>query len=204
VLIIFWIKLSHWQKKNYVPENDDILRARHRTTGIIETELEKNGSIICIIDVGGQRSERKKWMMCFQGVTAMIFCIALSGYDLKLAEDNETNRIHEDITLFGEIVNSKWFSETPVIIFFNKYDLFEEKIKIVPLTVAFPKYEGTQDFDECIAYITERCTEKIKNPEKDVYRHVTCATDTSNIEAVWEGVYDIILNSNLKEAGLGL
>lgn len=42
-----------------------------------------------MFDVGGQRSERKKWIHCFEGVTAIIFCVALSGYDLVLAEDEE-------------------------------------------------------------------------------------------------------------------
>ncbi len=40
-----------------------------------------------MVDVGGQRSERKKWIHCFEGVTAIIFCVALSEYDLVLAED---------------------------------------------------------------------------------------------------------------------
>ena len=42
-----------------------------------------------MFDVGGQRSERKKWIHCFEGVTAIIFCVALSAYDLMLAEDDE-------------------------------------------------------------------------------------------------------------------
>lgn len=42
--------------------------------------------------MGGQRSERKKWIHCFEGVTAIIFCVALSAYDLVLAEDEEMVR----------------------------------------------------------------------------------------------------------------
>lgn len=42
-----------------------------------------------MFDVGGQRSERKKWIHCFEGVTAIIFCVAMSAYDLVLAEDEE-------------------------------------------------------------------------------------------------------------------
>lgn len=45
-----------------------------------------------MFDVGGQRSERKKWIHCFEGVTAIIFCVALSDYDLVLAEDEEMVR----------------------------------------------------------------------------------------------------------------
>lgn len=53
-----------------------------------------------LLDVGGQRSERKKWMHCFQDVTAVLFCAATSEYDLKLEEDDTTNRIHESLRLF--------------------------------------------------------------------------------------------------------
>lgn len=45
--------------------------------------------------MGGQRSERKKWIHCFEGVTAIIFCVALSAYDLVLAEDEEMVRGRE-------------------------------------------------------------------------------------------------------------
>lgn len=45
--------------------------------------------VLRMFDVGGQRSERKKWIHCFEGVTAIIFCVALSDYDLVLAEDEE-------------------------------------------------------------------------------------------------------------------
>ena len=53
-----------------------------------------------MFDVGGQRSERKKWIHCFEGVTAIIFCVALSGYDLVLAEDEEMNRYARDVIMF--------------------------------------------------------------------------------------------------------
>ena len=43
-----------------------------------------------MFDVGGQRSERKKWIHCFEGVTAIIFIVAMSEYDLVLAEDQDT------------------------------------------------------------------------------------------------------------------
>lgn len=42
-----------------------------------------------MFDVGGQRSERKKWIHCFEAVTAIIFCVAMSEYDMVLAEDDE-------------------------------------------------------------------------------------------------------------------
>lgn len=46
-------------------------------------------SSLRMFDVGGQRSERKKWIHCFEGVTCIIFCAALSAYDMVLVEDDE-------------------------------------------------------------------------------------------------------------------
>jgi len=53
--------------------------------------------------------------------------VALSGYDLVLAEDEEMNRMMESMKLFDSICNNKWFVDTSIILFLNKKDLFEEK-----------------------------------------------------------------------------
>jgi hypothetical protein len=43
-----------------------------------------------MVDVGGQRSERRKWIHCFENVTSIMFLAALSEYDQVLVEsDNE-------------------------------------------------------------------------------------------------------------------
>ena len=66
-------------------------------------------------DVGGQRSERKKWIHCFEGVTAVIFCAALSGYDTVLAEDEEMVGpllISKLWYIFRTVCTSQWLSST--------------------------------------------------------------------------------------------
>jgi len=50
----------------------------------------------------------------------------------------------ESMKLFDSICNNKWFTDTSIILFLNKKDLFEEKIKKSPLTVCFPEYTGMQ------------------------------------------------------------
>lgn len=84
-------------------------------------------------DVGGQRNERKKWIHCFDEVTAVIFVASLSEYDQVLYEDNTVNRMEEAVNLFDEICNSRWFRTTSFILFLNKRDLFETKIRNVDL-----------------------------------------------------------------------
>ena len=95
-----------------------------------------------MFDVGGQRSERKKWIHCFENVTAVIFLAAISEYDQVLVEDDTMNRVQEALTLFDSICNSKWFTSTSMILFLNKIDLFRDKLGKAPLKDYFPDYSG--------------------------------------------------------------
>lgn len=95
-----------------------------------------------MVDVGGQRNERRKWIHVFDSVTAIIFVTSLSEYDMVLEEDETMNRMRESMLLFDEICNCRYFKETSIIIFFNKRDLFAEKIKKTDLKVCFPDYTG--------------------------------------------------------------
>ncbi|KAB0801308.1 hypothetical protein PPYR_05662 [Photinus pyralis] len=188
---------------NYVPTQQDVLRTRVKTTGIVETDFSFKGLHFKMFDVGGQRSERKKWIHCFEGVTAIIFCVALSGYDLVLAEDEEMNRMVESMKLFDSICNSKWFVSTSIILFLNKKDLFEEKITRSPLTICFPEYTGHNNYEEASAYIRMKFENLNKRKDqKEIYTHFTCATDTNNIQFVFDAVTDVIIKNNLKDCGL--
>jgi len=77
--------------------------------------------------VGGQRNERKKWIHCFENVTAVLFVGVLSEYDQVLYEDATVNRMVETLVLFEDACNSHWFKKTAIILFLNKRDLFVEK-----------------------------------------------------------------------------
>jgi len=152
------------------------------------------------VDVGGQRSERKKWIHCFENVTAVLFVAAISAYDQVLYEDERVGRMFEALELFEEITNSEWFHKTSMILFLNKKDLFAEKINRVPLKNFFPLYNGNS-YEEATEFIQEMFEEKNKQ-EKDIYTHITCATDTNNIFTVFTYVKDIIIKKGLSRAGL--
>ncbi|KAK3544890.1 hypothetical protein QTP86_027640 [Hemibagrus guttatus] len=243
--------LDRISQPTYIPTQQDVLRTRVKTTGIVETHFTFKDLHFKMFDVGGQRSERKKWIHCFEGVTAIIFCVALSDYDLVLAEDEEMNRMHESMKLFDSICNNKWFTDTSIILFLNKKDLFEEKIKKSPLTICYPEYAGTRltlstpvslclslticypeyagtrltlstpvslclslticypeyagsnTYEEAAAYI--QCQFEDLNKRKDtkeIYTHFTCATDTKNVQFVFDAVTDVIIKNNLKDCGL--
>lgn len=195
--------LDRIARPGYVPTQQDVLRTRVKTTGIVETKFSFKNLNFKLFDVGGQRSERKKWIHCFEGVTAIIFVVALSGYDLVLAEDEEMNRMIESMKLFDSICNNKWFVETSIILFLNKKDLFQEKITKSPLTICFPEYQGNNTNEDSANYIRMKFENLNKRKDqKEIYTHFTCATDTSNIQFVFDAVTDVIIKNNLKDCGL--
>ncbi|CEG66869.1 Putative Guanine nucleotide-binding protein alpha subunit [Rhizopus microsporus] len=127
---------------SYVPTDQDVLRSRVKTTGITETTFVIGDLTYRMFDVGGQRSERKKWIHCFENVTAIIFLVAISEYDQVLIEDETVNRMQEALTLFDSICNSRWFVKTSIILFLNKIDIFKEKLQRHPLKESFSDFTG--------------------------------------------------------------
>ena len=75
-------------------------------------------------------------------MNAIIFLEGLAGYNQVLFEDGRTNRMHESLSLFKQIVSNPLFRNTPIFVFLNKKDLFEEMIPLHPLTNCFPEYTG--------------------------------------------------------------
>ncbi|KAG5463093.1 MAG: G protein alpha subunit CIG1, partial [Olpidium bornovanus] len=172
------------------------------TTGITETTFHIGDLVYRLFDVGGQRSERKKWIHCFENVTAIIFLVAISEYDQVLIEDESVNRMQEALTLFDSICNSRWFVSTSLILFLNKVDLFKEKLSVSPLSKSFPNYTGDNLFEPAADYILHRFVSLNRSDTKHVYTHFTCATDTLQIKFVMAAVNDIIVHENLRQAGL--
>jgi len=79
--------IDRMSSPSYLPTNQDILRSRVKTTGTTETTFKVDELTYKLFDVGGQRSEHKKWIHCFENVTALVFLISLSEYDQMLYED---------------------------------------------------------------------------------------------------------------------
>jgi guanine nucleotide-binding protein subunit alpha len=161
-----------------------------------------------MFDVGGQRSERKKWIHCFENVTTILFLVAISEYDQLLFEDETVNRMQEALTLFDSICNSRWFVKTSIILFLNKIDRFKEKLPVSPMKNYFPDYEGKKntkfprlqsemltgfilggaDYQAACDYILNRFVSLNQHETKQIYTHFTCATDTMQIRFVMAAV----------------
>ena len=178
---------------SYIPNQQDVLQSRVSTTGIVETTFEWRNITYSLCDVGGQRSERRKWLHCFDDVKAVLFVAALSGYDMTLIEDGTTNRIEESLNLFQAICVNKFFDTSSIILFLNKFDLFTEKINNTNhhLRLYFPHYNGPDnDVSDAKEFIQAKFLARNLNKGKSIYVHSTTAIDTNNIKVVFETVLE--------------
>ncbi|KAK6002261.1 hypothetical protein QM012_001899 [Aureobasidium pullulans] len=197
----FFDEVHRITQDDYCPTEADVLRARTKTTGIYETRFQMGQLSIHMFDVGGQRSERKKWIHCFENVTSIIFCVALSEYDQVLLEASDQNRMMESLVLFDSVVNSRWFMRTSIILFLNKVDLFRQKLGKSPLSNYFPDYSGGNDVNRAAKYLLWRFNQ-VNRAHLNLYPHLTQATDTSNIRLVFAAVKETILQNALKDSGI--
>jgi len=190
-------------ESEYIPTDMDIFMGRARTTGILHTDFRIDGVKFLMVDVGGQRNERKKWIHCFEGVNAVIFVASISEYDQMLFEDETVPRITEALKLFDEVCNSKWFIKTNIVLFLNKCDLFKEKIKLKPISQIFNDYTGDASYEGQANYLQKLFESRNKCPDgntlgnvKKIYIHYTCATDSNNIRSAFTCVKDTIISNN--------
>lgn len=198
----YFANIHKFADVSHVCTNEDILKGRIKTTGITETTFNIGSSKFKVLDAGGQRSERRKWIHAFQGITTVLFVLAVSEYDQMLFEDERVNRMHEAIMLFSSLCNSKWFINVPFILFLNKIDLFEQKLPRSPIKNSFPDYQGKSgDVNAGLKYF-EDIFLSLNRTNKPIYVHRTCATDTQSMKFVLTAVTDMIVQQNLKKSGL--
>ncbi|CAF0984318.1 unnamed protein product [Adineta steineri] len=210
---------------NYMPSEQDILRCRVLTSGIYETIFTVERVRFHMFDVGGQREERRKWIQCFNDVTAIIFVTACDSFNMMLVEDEGENRLRESLELFKNIWNNRWLRAISVILFLNKQDLLAEKIKtgrrLEDYFPEFARYVVSQGEQE-VSVQKYNKAEPDEDPEvtrakffiRDeflrvstatgenrhyCYPHFTCAVDTENIRRVFNDCRDIIQRMHLRQ-----
>jgi len=209
----FLEKAAEIGKADYLPSDEDVLRARSQTTGVTSMEFMlregKTELKLELVDVGGQRGERRRWIHCFEGVDAVMFIISLSDYNQTLWEDEYTNRMLEAEKLFGEMLNNVFFRETPFIVFFNKFDLFKEKLRKVSLAEAYKEYmlpkeietDGEAKEKHALEFIQQRFKSHNKGKRGRITTFQTTATDTNLVKNVLDTVKSNIIREIFEGCG---
>ncbi|XP_005812371.1 guanine nucleotide-binding protein subunit alpha-13-like [Xiphophorus maculatus] len=198
--------LDHLEKlgeSGYLPSQQDILLARKPTKGIHEYNFKVKKVPFKMVDVGGQRSERRRWFDCFDSVTSILFLVSSSEYDQVLMEDRQTNRLSESLNIFETIVNNRAFINVSIILFLNKTDLLEKKVKQVSIKDYFPEFSGDAGSLAAVQGFLVECfrgkRRVLQPPQKPIYHHFTTAINTENIRLVFRDVKDTILHDNLRQ-----
>ncbi|KAI1757606.1 G-protein alpha subunit-domain-containing protein [Xylaria castorea] len=122
-------RLAEQAVQRSVATDGDLLRTRVTTTGIHQVNITYQGSQFCVYDVGGERSERKKWIHSFEDVSAVIYPVDTTGYGQSLREDEDGDRMCEQFMVFESIANSGWFARSSFIIVFTRMDLLTRYLK---------------------------------------------------------------------------
>ncbi|KAJ5073853.1 guanine nucleotide-binding protein g(o) subunit alpha [Anaeramoeba ignava] len=136
-------KIDEIFQDDYIPNFQDYLHIRLGTTGIFSIVRDLSCRVrIRFIDVGGARSERRKWEnLPITKHTGIFFLVPLGDYHHTLFEDSAQNCLVESIDLFRNFFQNK-FKHVPFVILFTKTDEFESKINKFPLSDYFPEYQG--------------------------------------------------------------
>lgn len=183
---------------DFIPTDEDMVMTRVRTTGIVVTEFTEGPITYSMVDVGGQRSERRKWINCFDDVKAVIFLVGLSGYNQVMFEDSSYNRMQESMELFSEVTKKDIFKNTPIFLFLNKKDLFEEMVtkKNIDIKTLFPDYTGGCDLDKSLEHVKKMYNDRMEAnvPGKQVYTHVIAARVRMDMKMAFGEVKDTLKN----------
>ncbi|RDX80973.1 Guanine nucleotide-binding protein alpha-1 subunit, partial [Mucuna pruriens] len=195
----FMENLQRLSDANYVPTKEDVLYARVRTTGVVEIQFspvgenKRSGEVYRLFDVGGQRNERRKWIHLFEGVTAVIFCAAISEYDQTLYEDENKNRMMETKELFEWVLKQPCF-EVPLNVceWFKDYQPVSTGKQEIEHAYEFVK----KKFEEL--YFQSTAPDRVDRVFK-IYR--TTALDQKLVKKTFKLVDETLRRRNLLEAG---
>eukprot|EP01084_Bolivina_argentea_P277310 473380_1 len=192
---------------NFKPTDKDILMLRRPTTGLIERYISKTeykNIQFLMVDVGGTKNERRKWIHHFENVSAVIYVISLSSYNEMLFEDENINSLNDAIKLFGEIVNNQQLHNAFFCVVFNKKDIFAQRILDKSLScLNCEEYDENQYFIECnncemkidknFQFIKRMCLNKIK-VQRTVHTLVTCAHNDNEIKNKFDQIFAAIVD----------
>ncbi|RDL34345.1 uncharacterized protein BP5553_07473 [Venustampulla echinocandica] len=199
--LYFLTDLDRLAGVDYLPTDQDILHAYTVTSGINQNTINFGNFVYNVVETGGARSERKKLSYVCDNVDVIIFFIPLSAYNLTLREDRAENSIVDALAFFGSIVNSKRFVNTTFVLFFNKLDLFQQKLVWgIPIKKYFPDYHGKNtDVHNALEFFIEKFRKVVDNPAKELHIHIGQATDTDTARNIMASIQDLMIEPNLSK-----
>jgi len=196
--------------KKYTPTEEDVLRARLKTVGVVEHQFTismgtmRGSSSWIIYDVGGARNQRHAWAPYFQDVNAIIFLAPISAFDQVLTEDPRVNRLEDSLLLWRGLISNKLLEKIPIVLFLNKCDLLQEKLEAgVQLKNYLLTYgDRPNNYESVTKYLRNKFgslhNQHSPNRERELYVHYTAVIDRAKTAGIIADVREAILRLNLK------
>jgi len=219
--------LDRIAKADFIPNNDDIIRSRQRTTGSFSTRFSAFKHNWTIIDVGGQAPERTKWkhIMDKTLLSAIIYFAALDEYNMTSNEEENKTKMQVSLEVFKQLVEDN--TKTCMILFLNKTDLFGEKIKngysefVDQFNPDYKEYLNSKEFDSIAKsneykendvlfgkkffgayHFIKKMFDDVIPEGKVITVHPTCTIDTDQVRSVFISIKDYIFVERMKLSGI--
>ncbi|KAF9231558.1 guanine nucleotide binding protein, alpha subunit [Melanogaster broomeanus] len=201
---------------DYIPSDDDVLRARLKTVGVSEYRCEmeaaagrEQGTEWRIVDVGGSRSQPvlATWVPFFDDVDAIIFLAPISGFDQVLAEDRSVNRLEDSVLLWKAVCSNRLLANVDLVLFLNKCDILDSKLTSgIRLSKYVRSYgDRPNDLETASKYFRSKFSaihrEYSPLPRK-FYGFCTSVTDTTTTAGILASVRDMVVRRHLKQSKL--
>lgn len=193
--------------KGYVPTDDDILRTRVKTISPTETVLPnlEPGLEWRMYDVGGARRQRAKWAPFFDDMDLLIVLAPVSAFDQCLAEDRTVNRLQDSFDMWVELCQSTALSHIPVLLFLNKCDLLEKKLKAgMKFADYLVNYKGPNETKKVLSHLAKQFAGLRKNSKAPAttpcHIHFTSVVDRATTQTVIGYVRDKIVMGHMRES----
>jgi len=209
--------VTRFAEDDFMPTKQDIVLSRRRTTGISEHTYIINDTAFTIIDVGGQRSERRKWVQFFADVHCIVFFVSAIGFCKVLFEDSNTYQMKEALELFastfrvpapssGSKIDNDWqdyvFETTPIHLVFNKMDLLDEALKTYQLSACFPSYKGSNSKNSVMRFLAQTFTERIISIRSPPDIHYVSAAREEEVQELFTKLTTFLMEK--EKAGIAL
>ncbi|CCA65551.1 Guanine nucleotide-binding protein alpha-13 subunit [Caenorhabditis elegans] len=174
---------------DYKPSERDLIMAYVPTCGVQNVIFTACNQSFQLFDIGGQKIDRRKWALQYEGIDAIFFCIAISEYDQVMSEDMVTNRLDDALNLLQSISEDPAFATTPIYLFLNEIDVFCEKLSVIPLSKYKPDFKGG-DQDDAIDFMENLACEALGKRDRSLYRVYRCiAIDTQMMAELLSTVF---------------
>lgn len=173
-------RIDHLSCSWYLPSDNDFLHSGRRTSGITDTLFEVGELDVHVFDVGGARSERKKYVHVFENCHNLVFVAAFRYLQ---------NQMKESLLLFESLLGLAWFRRSRVTLLLTKLDLYEKKIKQSPIHDYFPDFEGdSNDSGAGRSYFIGRFLSLNKDPERKIDVFCADVTDSERFSPIFQAI----------------